>query len=68
MSYQFIPIHTILLDTVSSENALRRHAASSRPRINPPHWTTVESRMTECWSPEQIVAGAGISHEHIYIY
>ncbi|HET7329883.1 IS30 family transposase, partial [Dyella sp.] len=46
----------------------RRHAASARPRIDPETWASVEARLCEDWSPEQI-AGAGdvvISAERIY--
>jgi IS30 family transposase len=47
---------------------LRRHAASALPRIAPETWPTVEARLREDWSPEQI-AGTGdvaISAERIY--
>lgn len=48
----------------------RRLAASTRPRIEASTWTTVEARLRDDWSPEQI-AGQGdvlISHERIYQY
>lgn len=48
------------------QSTLRRHAASSQPRIDPSRWQAVEARLMEDWSPEQIAAEAGISHERIY--
>ena len=48
--------------------AQRRHAASTLPRIDAARWTTVEARLREDWSPEQI-AGTDevvISVERIY--
>ena len=46
----------------------RRHSASALPRIDAQTWATVEERLREDWSPEQI-AGAdevAISVERIY--
>jgi IS30 family transposase len=36
------------------QSVLRRHAASSQPRIDEGVWTDVEARLAEAWSPEQI--------------
>jgi IS30 family transposase len=50
------------------QSVQRRHAASALPRIDAQTWTTVEERLHEDWSPEQI-AGAdevAISVERIY--
>lgn len=52
--------------TAQRQSALRRHAASSRLRIDPSRWAAVEARLAEDWSPEQIADEAGISHERIY--
>lgn len=41
----------------------RRHAASSRPRIDPAAWTCVETHLRENWSPEQI----SVERIHQYI-
>lgn len=52
------------------QSVLRRHAASSQPRIDEGVWIGVETRLAEDWSPEQI-AGHGesaVSHERIYQY
>lgn len=46
----------------------RRHNASAVPRIAVSDWRSVEDRLREGWSPEQI-AGSGeveVSHERIY--
>lgn len=48
------------------QSVLRRHLASSQPRIDPTRWAAVEARLAENWSPEQIAPEAGISHERIY--
>ena len=50
------------------QSVQRRHAASARPHIDAAVWPTVEARIAEGWSPEQI-AGEGevaVSHERIY--
>jgi IS30 family transposase len=50
------------------QSVIRRRVASSQRRIDAACWTTVEARLREGWSPEQI-AGHGdvvISHERIY--
>lgn len=46
----------------------RRHAASSLPRIDAQTWVTVEARLREDWSPEQIAGSdaVAISAERIY--
>jgi len=46
----------------------RRHTASALPRIDAATWTTVEARLREDCSPEQIVGtdGVAISLERIY--
>lgn len=50
------------------QSVQRRHAASAQPRIDARVWATVEARLREDWSPEQI-AGTGevaVSIERIY--
>ena len=50
------------------QSVIRRRAASAQPRIESACWTTVEARLRDDWSPDQI-AGNGdiaISHERIY--
>jgi IS30 family transposase len=46
----------------------RRHAASTRPRIDASVWVVVDEHLREDWSPEQIVGHgiAAISIERIY--
>ena len=50
------------------QSVLRRHAASTQPRIDAGVWPTEEARIAEGWSPEQITGegGVAISHERIY--
>lgn len=49
-------------------SVIRRHRASSTPRISLSEWRLVEDRLREDWSPEQIVGSGGvhISIERVY--
>lgn len=52
------------------QSTQRRHAASSKPRIDEAIWPIVRAALAEELSPEQIVGSnkAQISHERIYQY